>query len=156
MEQAMRRGLVALALLAGGGGAMLVLSGNAVSEPIPMVVYKNPNCGCCTKWAEYLDKQGFVTEVRAVQDLPRIKQQMGVPAKLVSCHTAEVGSYFIEGHVPAMDIQRLLKEKPDIAGLTVPGMPAGSPGMEVPGRKPDHYRVYAVDREGRAHPFASH
>ncbi len=156
MNRTIRNGLAGLALAAGLGGGALLLTGNASSGQIPMVVYKHPSCGCCTKWAEYLDGQGFATEVRAVQDLPRIKQQAGVPEKLASCHTAEVGGYFIEGHVPAADIKRLLKEKPDIAGLTAPGMPVGSPGMEVPGRKPDHYKVYAVDRQGRAHLFASH
>ncbi len=79
-----------------------------------------------------------------------------MPTGMNSCHTAKVAGYFVEGHVPAADIQRLLREKPDIAGLTAPCMPMGSPGMEVPGRKPQHYKVYSVDRQGKTQLFASH
>ncbi len=147
--------LTGVVVLGGLGGA-LILTGTANGEAVPMVVYKNPSCGCCTKWAEQLEQQGFDTEVRPVRNLGQIKQQVGVPSNLGSCHTAEVGGYFIEGHVPAADIQRLLEEKPDIAGLTVPGMPVGSPGMEVPGRKAQSYKVYAIDRQGNAQVFASH
>ncbi|RMG34929.1 MAG: DUF411 domain-containing protein [Gammaproteobacteria bacterium] len=121
-----------------------------------MTIYKNPSCGCCTKWAERLHKQGFDTEVRPVNNLEQIKRQVGVPSKLAACHTAEVGGYFVEGHVPAADIKRLLKEKPDNAGLTTPGMPVGSPGMEVPDHAPQPYKVYAIDHQGNAQVFASH
>jgi hypothetical protein len=148
----------AIAGLAGLAGIAVLLAMGSVSAVggTPMVVYKNPSCGCCTKWAEHLDEQGFDTEVRPVDNLDAVKQEAGVPASMASCHTAKVAGYFVEGHVPAADIRRLLKEKPDIAGLTVPGMPLGSPGMEVPGRSPMHYKVYAIDHQGTARIYASH
>lgn len=149
-------GIFGLSIAIAMGVALTLASGIASSGDTPMVVYKNPNCGCCTKWAEQLDKQGFVTDVKPVANINAIKQEVGVPAGMSSCHTAKVGGYFIEGHVPASDIQRLLKEKPDIAGLTAPGMPMGSPGMEVPGRKPQPYKVYSIDKQGKARLFASH
>ena len=151
------RGVFGLSLVTLVGVAAVLATGVASSGGTPMVVYKDPNCGCCTRWAEQLDEQGFDTDVRAVGDMASIKQEAGVPGRLSSCHTAKVEGYFIEGHVPASDIRRLLEERPrNIAGLTAPGMPLGSPGMEVPGRKPQSYTVYAIDREGKAHPFASH
>lgn len=160
MKQTIRknlgRGILGLSALTGIGVALALTAGTATSGDIPMVVYKSPSCGCCTKWADKLDKQGFDTEVRPVDNLNAIKREVGVPSGMSACHTAKVSGYFIEGHVPAADIQRLLKEKPDIAGLTTPGMPMGSPGMEVPGRKPQPYKVYSIDRQGKAHLFASH
>jgi hypothetical protein len=123
--------------------------------PSPLVtVYKDPDCGCCKAWVEYMRKHGFRIDARDTRDMDQIKANLGVPGSLVACHTAIVGGYIIEGHVPAEDIQRLLKQKPKIAGLAVPGMPAGSPGMEGP--PPVHYQVIAFERSGKTHVFANH
>ena len=94
-----------------------------------ITVYKSPSCGCCVKWVEYLQKEGFEVKVVNRDDLTSIKQREGVPAAMSSCHTALVDGYVIEGHVPAQAIRKLLKERPDTRGLAVPGMPANSPGM---------------------------
>lgn len=121
----------------------------------PLVtVYKDPDCGCCKAWVEYLRKHGFRVDAKDTRDLDQINANLGVPGSLVSCHTAMVGGYIIEGHVPAGDIQRLLKQKPKIAGLAVPGMPAGSPGMD--GSPSVHYQVIAFERSGKTHVFANH
>jgi hypothetical protein len=106
-----------------------------------VVVSKDPNCGCCVGWAEHLRASGFTVDVRDVTDLAPVKARLGVPDDLAACHTAEVGGYVIEGHVPASAIRRLLSEKPQAKGLAVPGMPTGSPGMEVPGSPPEEYAV---------------
>lgn len=131
--------------------AVLLLAAAAASaESLPEVVmHKDPNCGCCGKWAEHLEANGFRVKTVMEGDMQSIKRRLGVPQRLTSCHTAKVGGYVIEGHVPASAIKRLLREKPAQAGLAVPGMPAGSPGMEVPGRK-DPYDVVAFDRAGRS------
>ena len=126
----------------------------AVAETPTAVVYKSPTCGCCTKWIDHLEENGIDVEARDVRDVTPIKQSNGVPPGMSSCHTALVGGYFIEGHVPAEDVKRLLKERPEIAGLTVPGMPIGSPGMEGP--RPERYRVFAVGRDGKLSTFATH
>ena len=112
----------------------LLIAPIALAGPL-ITVYKTPSCGCCVKWVEYLQKEGF--EVRAVNrdDLAPIKQRAGVPPAMSSCHTALVDGYVVEGHVPAQAIRKLLKERPDTRGLAVPGMPANSPGMgEMDGR----------------------
>ena len=106
-----------------------------------VTVYKNPSCGCCNKWVEHLKHNGFQVKVDNQPDVTARKRKLGVPERLFSCHTAEVGGYVIEGHVPADDIKRLLTETPDYTGLAVPGMPQGSPGMET-GRI-DSYDVLA-------------
>ena len=112
----------------------LLIAPIALAGPL-ITVYKTPSCGCCVKWVEYLQKEGF--EVRAVNrdDLAPIKQRSGVPPAMSSCHTALVDGYVVEGHVPAQAIRKLLQERPDTRGLSVPGMPANSPGMgEMDGR----------------------
>ena len=119
-----------------------------------MTVYKTPTCGCCKAWVDHVKENGFAVEVHDLNDLSAIKKQHGVPAALNSCHTAVVGRYVIEGHVPAGDIRKLLYEKPDIAGLAVPGMPAGSPGME--GFYKEKYDVFAFTEDGKGSVFASH
>ena len=111
-----------------------------------IVVYKSPTCGCCGKWIEHMEKAGFSVDVENMSDVAPIKRELGVPGRMQSCHTAKVGDYFIEGHVPADLVKRLLADKPDIKGLTVPGMPMGSPGMEGPRKDP--YYVIAVGKEG--------
>lgn len=97
---------------------------------IQIKVWKDPNCGCCSKWVAHLARNGFTATVLEVADMGEIKTRLGVPPELNSCHTAEVEGYLIEGHVPATAIKRLLDEKPSAKGLAVPGMPIGSPGME--------------------------
>lgn len=121
-----------------------------------MVVYKSPTCGCCLAWADQMQAAGFDVEVRDVDDLGPIKRQFGVPASSASCHTAQVGDYFIEGHVPAEDIERLLAERPAAKGLAVPGMPLGSPGMEVPDGRTQPYDVLLIGADGSSQVFASH
>ena len=121
-----------------------------------LVVTKTPTCGCCHLWVEHMQKAGFKVDVRDVNDLTPVKARVGVPYGKGSCHTAEVGGYFIEGHVPAEDVKRLLAEKPDAKGLTVPGMPLGSPGMETPDGRVQPYAVELVAKDGSTSPFAHH
>ena len=113
-----------------------------------VVVYKSPTCGCCKEWVKHLQANGFSVKAHDVPDIMPYKTANGVPATLGSCHTAKVGGYVIEGHVPANDIKRLLKERPPVSGLAVPGMPSGSPGMEQGGHK-DRYDVLTFDKQGK-------
>jgi hypothetical protein len=127
-----------------------VAAAAASAEPLPEVVmHKDPNCGCCGKWAEHLEANGFKVKTVLERDMQSVKSRFGVPQRLASCHTAKVGGYIIEGHVPASAIKRLLREKPAVTGLSAPGMPPGSPGMEVPGQK-DPYDVVSFDGAGRS------
>jgi len=116
-----------------------------------VVVYKSPRCGCCGKWVDHLRSNGFEVEVVNRGNLDSLKRHYGVPSKLGSCHTATVGKYVIEGHVPADAIRRLLAVRPQIRGLAVPGMPTGSPGMEGP--DPVAYEVLQFQADGRQAPF---
>lgn len=109
-------------------------------------VYKSPSCGCCGLWMDHLTAYGFAAKVQDMDDLTQVKMIAGVPEHLTACHTALLEGYVIEGHVPALAIQRLLDERPDIRGLAVPGMPAGSPGMPDP--NPERYDVIAFGQEG--------
>ncbi|MGH8049820.1 MAG: DUF411 domain-containing protein [Arenimonas sp.] len=122
----------------------------------PVTVYKSPTCGCCKLWVEHMKHSGFQVSVVETQDLNPIKRKLGVPAGLGSCHTAKVGNYFVEGHVPASDVKRLLKQKPDALGISVPGMPIGSPGMEVPSGETQPYTVTQVNKDGSLSIFSSH
>lgn len=149
MRSAIRAGLLALATLAAAGAIS-----PAGSEPRELTMLKSPRCGCCNEWAEHMRRSGFSVEARDVADLARVKAENGVPPRLASCHTAFVEGYVIEGHVPADLVDRLLRERPPVAGLAVPGMPIGSPGMEVPGRPPEAYTVLTFDRSGRTAPYA--
>ena len=119
-----------------------------------ITVYKDPSCGCCKNWVEHLKKHGYAVDAKDTPDMAQIKRTLGVPDALTSCHTAMVNGYLIEGHVPAADIARLLKQKPKIAGLAVPGMPMGSPGMEGPTSQ--HYQVLSFDKSGKTKVFASY
>ena len=145
-------------LAAGLLGAFISIGGIVVAQkPAPTVqVYKSPTCGCCANWVKHLQQHGFTTRVTETDDVAAIKTQRGVPARVQSCHTAVVDGYVLEGHVPAADVQRLLKERPSVVGIAVPGMPIGSPGMEVPGQKPQAYDVVAFDKQGQTRVFASH
>jgi hypothetical protein len=116
-------------------------------------VYKQVGCGCCSIWAEHLRKAGFKVSSMEVSDLARIKNTYGVPQAAHTCHTALIDGYVFEGHVPIDLVQKVLKERPRIAGLAVPGMPIGSPGMESGSRK-DPYDVLAFDREGKTTVYA--
>jgi hypothetical protein len=128
---------------------------SAVTAKEPTItVYKDPNCGCCKSWIEHLIKHGYRVDAKDTSEMAEIKRTLGVPDDLTSCHTGVVNGYLIEGHVPAADIARLLKEKPKIAGLAVPGMPMGSPGMEGP--RTDHYKVLSFDKAGKTKTFASY
>lgn len=126
------------------------------SDAADLVVYKDPNCGCCSKWITHMEKAGYDVSVRNRRDVNPIKAEQGVPMNMRSCHTAVVDGYFIEGHVPAEDVTALLTKRPAVKGLTVPGMPLGSPGMEVPGKTPMKYTVYAVGLDGQILAFAKH
>jgi hypothetical protein len=127
----------------------------AASASLPLLeVWKDPQCGCCQSWVEHLQSQGFVVRVHDVGNTAA-RKRLGMPEQLGSCHTARIGTYVIEGHVPAQDIRRLLREKPMALGLAVPGMPIGSPGMDGPqykGRK-DPYSVLLVQRDGSTRTF---
>lgn len=132
------------ALLAGAAALPLVLSpaGRARAGALPLVIVtKDPSCGCCGAWVAHVEAAGFPVRVVESDDVFSLKQRLGVPADLASCHTAETDGYVIEGHVPAAALRRLLAERPVATGLAVPGMPAGSPGMEVPGTAPEPYEV---------------
>jgi len=166
----------ALALL---GGAAVVLgsrepapraNGAAPAPVAPMVtsvleaapasdviqVYKSPTCGCCGEWIEHLREHGFTVEVVDQPNMMAVKSELGLPGELASCHTARIAGYLVEGHVPAQDIRRLLEERPEVAGLSVPGMPVGSPGMEVEGRQADAYDVVAFEASGATTVWASY
>lgn len=110
----------------------LALPTAACAETLNATVYKNPNCGCCEAYAEHLRRAGFAVKVVPSEEMSAIKQKLQVPASLASCHTTVIGNYVVEGHVPIASVKRLLKEKPAAKGIAVPGMPAGSPGMEAP------------------------
>jgi hypothetical protein len=125
----------------------------AAAEQPELVVYKNATCGCCGLWVEHMRKAGFAAKVHNVDNMSPVKERVGVPYSMGSCHTAEVGGYFIEGHVPAEEVLRLLKEKPQAKGLTVPAMPIGSPGMEQ-GNMQQPYEVHLVNKDGTTSVYA--
>jgi hypothetical protein len=121
-----------------------------------VVVWKNESCGCCKLWVQHLEQAGFAVQVHDIDNMGPTKERVGIPVAMGSCHTGEVGGYFVEGHVPADDIKRLLREKPDAKGLTVPAMPLGSPGMEHPSGEVQPYDVFLVARDGSTSVYAHH
>lgn len=127
----------------------------AAGEGPVMRIYKTPTCGCCAAWVDHVKEAGFRVEVHDMSDVAPVKQEHGLPGELASCHTAVVDGYVVEGHVPADVIRRMLREKPAIAGIAVPGMPMGSPGMEVPGGRKDPYDVVAFTKDGSKQVFES-
>ena len=144
-----RRSFLQAAAASASGLLVLPSLLEATAAGIPITVYKTPTCGCCKAWVEHLSKNGFSPTTHDLNDLSETKDTLGVPDGLRSCHTAVIGRYVIEGHVPADLVKKVASEKPsNILGLAVPGMPAGSPGMEVPGRK-DAYDVIAFARDGK-------
>ena len=150
-------------LLGAALATLAALSGSAVAQTAPtdkpplLQVWKDPNCGCCGDWVKHLQASGFLVQVIDTGNVAA-RKRLGMPDALGSCHTARVGGYVIEGHVPAADILRLLRDKPDALGLAVPGMPIGSPGMDGPeykGRR-DPFDVLLVARGGATRVFQSH
>jgi hypothetical protein len=121
-----------------------------------IVVHKSESCGCCKLWVSHLAKAGFEVQVINADNLNAVKERVGIPPALGSCHTGEVEGYFIEGHVPVADIQRLLRERPAAKGLTVPRMPIGSPGMEVPSGEVEPYDVLLVAKDGSTTVYSHH
>ncbi len=140
--------VIALTLILGAS-----LAAGAGERPA-MVVWKSPWCGCCGNWVKHMEHSGYTVEVKEVEDLDAVKKTAGVPESLQSCHTARIDGYTIEGHVPAADIERLLRERPKVDGLAVPGMPSGSPGMENGERDP--YDVVTFTRQGASKVYNSY
>ena len=134
-------------------GIVLALGANvwmaAQATRPQMTVYKSATCGCCSKWVEHMQANGFDVKAINVDDIDKVKRERGVPADAASCHTAIVNGYIVEGHVPADAVLKVLKEKPAIAGIAVPGMPMGSPGMEVPGGQKEAFNIVAFDKAGK-------
>jgi hypothetical protein len=137
---------VAVLILFATGGQMPAVAAD-------MTVYKDAQCGCCTKWVEHLRANGFNVTTHNEMWMDRIKSTHGVPAQLASCHTAIVDGYVVEGHVPADVIKRLLRERPAVKGIAVPGMPAGSPGMEGP--RAQRYDILSFDAQGKTKVYDS-
>ncbi len=131
--------------------ALAISSPSQSSGPL-ITVFKTPTCGCCGKWVEHLKANGFTVKVQEVNDTSAYERQYRVPRNMVSCHTAVVNGYTIEGHVPAAEIKRLLNERPKAVGLAVPGMPVGSPGMEA--AHSEEYSVFVFDESGHASVYA--
>ena len=144
----------ALGLFIGATFLFMGIFGTKQEAAANITVYKSPTCSCCTAWVDHLEDNGFVVEVFNHQDVASYKQKLGVPTHLYSCHTAVIDNYVIEGHVSASDIKRLLTERRSVRGLSVPGMPHGSPGMET-GRV-DHYKVLTFDEHQNTHVFNSY
>jgi hypothetical protein len=136
-----------LASTAGSTSASLMPRMTRAAPPIPATLYKNPQCSCCESYVQYLEKNGFKVDVKPTNDLAEISRNAGVPGDLEGCHTMFVGGYVVDGHVPVEIIRRLLAERPQIAGITLPGMQAGSPGMTGP--KTETWTIYAVTKDGK-------
>ena len=148
----MKRRLILSAIaLAAAAPALLA----AKAQLPPLHVFKSPSCGCCGDWVNHMEAAGFPVQVTEVDDTTAARKRLGMPNSFGACHTATVAGYVIEGHVPADEVKRLLALKPQAAGLAVPSMPPGSPGMEVEGRL-DPYQVLLIDRTGRPSVFATY
>lgn len=148
-------GVVAGLLLAACGAPASEQATDAPATRV-MTVYKSPTCGCCTDWVSYVEEHGYTVTVEAVPNLAEIKAEHNVPTTMQSCHTALIDGYVVEGHVPVADIERLLAERPDVVGIAVPGMPIGSPGMEMEGVDPQPYDVVTFDASGTTEVFSSY
>ncbi len=157
--QANRRqfALAGLAALALPAGALAQVQAQGQANSVQVEVWKSPTCGCCKDWIAHMEKSGFRFTVHETGNTA-VRQRMRIPLALGSCHTAVIGRYAIEGHVPAKDVQRLLREKPEAVGLTVPGMPIGSPGMDGPeyGGRRDAYDVLLVAADGSTRVYSSY
>ena len=144
------------ALGASLAGGQAVWAAIAAADPKTMTIYMSPTCGCCAKWVDHVKAAGFKTVVHEDEDMETVKDSLGVPKELRSCHTAQVNKYLIEGHVPAEDIKSLLAGQPEAVGLAAPGMPASSPGMAVPGQPHEAYEVVLFRRDGSSEVYAKH
>ena len=144
------------ALGASLAGGKSVLAAVTAADPQTMTIYMSPTCGCCANWVDHVKATGFKTVVHEDEDMETVKDSLGVPRDMRSCHTAQIEKYLIEGHVPAADIRSLLAKKPEAAGLAAPGMPASSPGMAVPGQPHEPYDVLLFQRDGKSQVFAKH
>ena len=133
---------------------LMLLGATRAGAQRTATIYKDPTCGCCTKWVDLLRTSGFAVTIRNLAELDR--SRYAVPAALRSCHTAIIDGHIVEGHVPIADVQRMLKQGAGVAGLAVPGMPIGSPGMEVPGSAPQPFDVIAFDKAGSSRVFATY
>jgi hypothetical protein len=131
--------------------AALALARPARAAPVAVTLYKNPGCDCCEGYADYLRGHGFTVTVKPTDELAEISRKAGIPADLEGCHTAFIGDYVVEGHVPVGAIEKLLAERPPIKGITLPGMPAGSPGMY--GNNSGPFTIYAIDKDGQSSVF---
>ena len=131
--------LLVLVLLFGVGAAR--------AEPVSATMYKTPGCGCCEDYAKYLRQHGFIVTVKPTPNLSQVSRQNGVPEKLAGCHTMMIGGYVVEGHVPVSTINKLLSERPKIKGISLPGMPEGSPGMT--GRKTEPFTIYEISEDAK-------
>ena len=141
--------------LATAWGRRLLAAGNGAGGTA-ITVYKSASCGCCGAWVDYLKVNGFTATVHDTEEMDSIKNDLGVPAALRSCHTAIMGKYLVEGHVPVEDLHRLMKDAPAVAGLAAPGMPPSSPGMGQPGQAPQPYQVMAFTKDGKSSLYARH
>lgn len=150
-----RNAMIAVALAAVAAFGIVAAQQQRPSGPL-LEVFKTPTCGCCSQWVEHMRAHGFTVRTNDLSDLTDVKKARGVPDRVQSCHTAVVNGYVVEGHVPAADVHRLLKEKPAVAGIAVGGMPVGSPGMEFPGTKAEAYNVMSFDKSGAIRVFAKH
>ena len=147
----MRSILVAAAI------CLLVLNTGRADDGLmkDIVVYKNPECGCCTRWVRYLEEKNYKVTVKPTRDIYEVKKRLGVPEKLAACHTAVIDGYVIEGHLTHRDIRRLLLFRPEVTGIAVPGMPIGTPGMEQ-GNTKQAYDVISFDKDGNTEVFVKH
>lgn len=148
----MKKIMVVVSLFVVGIVSVMALS-RPVSKGKSIVVYQSPTCGCCKKWVKHLEDHGFNVKSKLVSDVTDVKMKFGLPMKLASCHTAMIDGYIVEGHVPAKAIEKLLKEKPSIKGISVPGMPMGSPGME--GFHKENFDVVSFKENGEESVFMS-
>ncbi|WP_341327442.1 DUF411 domain-containing protein [Methylotuvimicrobium sp. KM2] len=149
----MKKILAIMMMLSFGFAGRLALA--EIGQVKDVVVYRSPSCGCCGKWVKHLKDNNFNVIDNVVHDVDSVKRKYGVPGELASCHTAILGDYVIEGHVPVEDIEKLLGLSVDVSGIAVPGMPVGTPGMEMGDRK-DAYKVIAFDKENRKQVFSVH
>ena len=144
--------LLLLGLIIAAGCASKGTNGAATSSNgVAVTIFKSITCGCCDLYASYMGKKGFNVEVKQTDDLTPIKNRYNVPSPMESCHTTVIGEYFVEGHVPVEAIEKLLAEKPDVAGIGMPGMPSGSPGM--PGAKQGQFIIYSINKDGTINEF---
>lgn len=151
MKQSSARFCVALV-------ATVTLAACGRAPDLSLEVFKSPTCGCCTKWVEHMRQEGFTVTVTDIPDaeLSALKDRQGIPAELRSCHTARIGGYTVEGHVPAADVKRMVADRPSESGIAVGGMPIGSPGMEVPNGAVQRYEVRTFDDKAAGRVFATH